>query len=65
MKKLIKFFSFFKKNTPIKPHPIEPPSKSKNPYELIYYKQEWSAKRTRKNNDKFWEWEILNNGFKP
>jgi hypothetical protein len=35
-----------------------------NPYQLIWYKQRWSEKRIRKNNSKYWEWEIVHNGFK-
>jgi hypothetical protein len=40
-------------------------STSKNPYELIYYKKGWSENKTRKNNIKYWQWEIDNNGFRP
>ena len=35
-----------------------------NPYQLIWYKQGWSTNRVKKNNSKYWEWEIVHNGFK-
>jgi len=38
--------------------------KKKNPFQLIWYKAEWSEARTAKNNQKFWEWEIKHNGFR-
>ena len=39
-------------------------SRKSNPYQLIWYKQGWSEDRVRKNNSKYWEWEIVHNGFK-
>ena len=39
-------------------------SRKPNPYQLIWYKQGWSENRVRKNNLKYWEWEIVHNGFK-
>lgn len=36
----------------------------KNPYVLVAYRSDWSEAKTRKNNTKFWEWEIKYNGFK-
>ena len=39
-------------------------SRKSNPYQLIWYKQGWSENRVRKNNSKYWEWEIVHNGFK-
>ena len=39
--------------------------KSNNPYQLIWYKEGWSEKKIRKNNTKFWEWEIKKNNFVP
>jgi len=35
-----------------------------NPYQLVWYKQGWSENRVRKNNSKYWEWEIVHNGFR-
>jgi hypothetical protein len=32
-------------------------SQKVNPYELIWYRQGWPAKRIAKNNAKFWQWE--------
>ena len=40
-------------------------TKSKNPYNLIWYKEGWSKTRTEKNNTKYWLWEMEFNGFKP
>jgi hypothetical protein len=37
----------------------------KNPYQLIWYKQGWSEQRIKKNNTKYWEWEIKYNNFVP
>lgn len=37
----------------------------KNPYTLIWWKSGWSLSKIKKNNTKFWQWEIKNNGFKP
>ncbi len=39
-------------------------SRKPNPYQLVWYKQGWSENRVRKNNSKYWEWEIVHNGFK-
>lgn len=36
----------------------------KNPYTLVWYRAGWSKAKTQKNNLKYWEWEILHNGFK-
>lgn len=36
-----------------------------NPYQLIWYKQGWSQTKVRKNNDKYWKFEIEHNGFRP
>jgi hypothetical protein len=38
---------------------------NKNPYQLIWYKQGWSQKKIKKNNSKYWEWEIKKNNFVP
>lgn len=35
-----------------------------NPYKLYWYKSGWSKTKTAKNNEKYWRWEIENNGFK-
>jgi len=37
--------------------------KKPNPYELIWYKQGWSKTRTKKNNAKYWKFEIEHNGL--
>lgn len=39
--------------------------KKQNPYELIWYMQGWSKTRVKKNNTKYWQWEINYNGFNP
>lgn len=39
--------------------------KKRNPYMLLWYKQGWSEKQIAMNNDKYWAWEIENNGFNP
>ena len=38
-------------------------TRKKNPFQLIYYKHNWSKTRTEKNNGKYWQWEIENNGL--
>lgn len=35
-----------------------------NPYTLVWYRADWSKTKTEKNNAKYWEWEIMYNGFK-
>jgi hypothetical protein len=35
-----------------------------NPYTLVWYRADWSKTKTEKNNAKYWEWEIMHNGFK-
>ena len=35
-----------------------------NPYTLVWYMADWSKTKTEKNNAKYWEWEIMYNGFK-
>ena len=35
-----------------------------NPYKLVWYNADWSKTKTEKNNAKYWEWEIMYNGFK-
>ena len=39
-------------------------SRKPNPYQLVWYKQGWSENRVRKNNSKYWEWEIVHNGLR-
>lgn len=39
-------------------------SRNINPYKLYYWRSGWSESKTRKNNTKYWEWEIKYNGFK-
>ena len=39
-------------------------SRKPNPYQLVWYRQGWSKNTVRKNNSKYWEWEIVHNGFK-
>ncbi len=39
-------------------------SRKSNPYQLVWYKQGWSENRVKKNNSKYWEWEIVHNGFR-
>ena len=39
-------------------------SRKSNPYQLIWYKQGWSENRVRKNNSKYWEFEIEHNGLR-
>lgn len=35
-----------------------------NPYSLVWYRSDWSKSRTAKNNARYWQWEIVHNGFK-
>jgi len=37
--------------------------KKPNPYELIWYRQGWSKTRIEKNNAKYWQFEIEENGL--
>ena len=37
--------------------------KKPNPYELIWYRKGWSKTRIEKNNAKYWEFEIEENGL--
>jgi len=37
--------------------------KKQNPYELIWYRQSWSKMRIEKNNTKYWQFEIEENGL--
>lgn len=39
-------------------------SASRNPYQLVWYRSDWSESKTEKNNAKYWEWEIMHNGFR-
>lgn len=39
-------------------------SRKPNPYKLVWYRADWSKTKTEKNNAKYWEWEIVHNGFK-
>ncbi len=39
--------------------------KEKNPYELVWYREGWPEKKIKKNNTKYWEWEIKYNNFIP
>lgn len=34
-----------------------------NPYQIIWYRKGWSERKIQKNNAKYWEWEIENNGL--
>jgi hypothetical protein len=36
-----------------------------NPYQLIWYKHDWTQTQTDANNAKYWEWEFQYNGFIP
>lgn len=36
----------------------------KNPYTLVFYRSDWSEGKTRRNNTKYWEWEIKHNGLR-
>lgn len=36
-----------------------------NPYKLVWYRADWSTKKTEENNRKYWEWEIKYNNFNP
>ena len=35
-----------------------------NLYTLVWYRADWSKTKTEKNNAKYWEWEMMYNGFK-
>lgn len=39
--------------------------KVKNPYQLVWFRADWSETRTAKNNTLFWNWEIRFNGLQP
>ena len=54
---------------PLKPHLPQAnvsgsASTKANPYTLVWYRADWSKTKTEKNNAKYWEWEIMYNGFK-
>ena len=38
--------------------------KPKNPYSLVWYRADWTKRKTRENNAKYWQWEIKHNNFK-
>ena len=38
--------------------------KKKNPYQLVWWRADWSMSKIRKNNIAFWEWEIKHNGLR-
>lgn len=39
-------------------------SRKPNPYQLVYWRSDWSESKTSRNNAKYWEWEIKHNGFR-
>ena len=43
---------------------IRPRDKHDNPHQLIWYKQGWSKRKTDRNNDNYWLWEIKHNGLR-
>lgn len=45
--------------------PLKTSSKKQNPYTLLWYRKGWSENKVKKNNSKYWEWEMIHNGFKP
>ena len=39
-------------------------SRKPNPYQLVYWRSDWSESKTRRNNTKYWEFEIEHNGLR-
>jgi hypothetical protein len=39
-------------------------SRKPNPYQLVYWRSDWSESKTRRNNAKYWEFEIEHNGLR-
>lgn len=39
--------------------------KKTNPYQLVWYRADWSDAKVKKNNTKYWEWEMKYNNFVP
>ena len=39
-------------------------SRKSNPYQLVYWRSDWSESKTRRNNAKYWEFEIEHNGLR-
>ena len=62
----------FEKLKPIKPRQPHLPqtnvsgsaSRKLNPYQLVYWRSDWSESKTRRNNTKYWEFEIQHNGLR-
>ena len=46
------------------PEEADSASRKPNPYQLTWYKQGWSKTRTKKNNAKYWQFEIEHNGLR-
>ena len=44
---------------------FKPKETPKNPYNLVWYDSKMSKNQIKKNNTKYWEWEIKYNNFKP
>ena len=39
-------------------------SRKPNPYQLVYWRSDWSESKTRRNNTKYWKFEIEHNGLR-
>jgi hypothetical protein len=39
-------------------------SRKPNPYQLVYWRSDWTESKTRRNNTKYWEFEIEHNGLR-
>jgi hypothetical protein len=35
-----------------------------NPYKLVYWRSDWSERKTKNNNMKYWQFEIQHNGLR-
>ena len=41
----------------------ESASRNPNPYKLVYWRPDWSESKTKRNNTKYWQFEIKHNGL--
>jgi hypothetical protein len=56
IRRLLKKLMIRKRNSTISSKP--------NPYTLVYWRSDWSKNKTMRNNAKYWDFEIRNNGLR-
>ena len=64
LRRLFEKLKLIKPRQPHLPQTNVSGSASRNPYQLVWYRSDWSKSKTEKNNAKYWEWEIMHNGFR-